>query len=53
VWSALRSPRGLWHNQRSVMQHDSHRSTSSTLAGLAGRASYAGGSWRFYAWRFI
>jgi hypothetical protein len=20
---------------------------------LAGRTSYAGGSWRFYAWRFI
>jgi len=38
------------------MQHDCHRSTSSTLAGLAGlagRTSYAGGSWRFYAWRFI
>jgi len=35
------------------MQNDSHRSTSSTLAGTAGRTSYSGGSWRFYAWRFI
>jgi len=34
------------------MQNYSHRSTS-TLAGLAGRTSYAGGTWRFYAWRFI
>jgi hypothetical protein len=36
------------------MQNDSHRSTSSSLAGRAGRTAYAdGGSWRFYAWRFI
>jgi hypothetical protein len=35
------------------MPNDNHRSTSSTLAGLAGRTSYVGGSWRFYAWRFI
>jgi hypothetical protein len=49
----LRDPRPLWHNQRSAMLNDSHESTSSQLAGLAGRTSYAGGSWRFYAWRFI
>jgi hypothetical protein len=35
------------------MQNDSHRSTSSKLAGLAGRTSYSGGAWRYYAWRFI
>jgi hypothetical protein len=49
---ALRDSRVLWHNHLSVMQNDSHRSTSS-LAGLAGSTSYAGGSWRYYAWRFI
>jgi len=49
----LRDSRALWHNHLSVMQNDSHRSTSSTFAGLAGRTSYAGGSWRYYAWRFI
>jgi hypothetical protein len=48
----LRSARDLWHNHRSAMQNDAHQSTS-TLAGLAGRTSYAGGSWRYYAWRFI
>jgi hypothetical protein len=35
------------------MQNDSHRSTSSQLAGLAGSTSYPTGSWRYYAWRFI
>jgi hypothetical protein len=34
------------------MSSDSHRSTLLN-AGLAGRSSFAGASWRFYAWRFI
>jgi hypothetical protein len=49
----LHKLRDLWHNHASVMQNDSHRSTSSQLAGLAGWTSCAGGSWRYYAWRFI
>jgi hypothetical protein len=35
------------------MQNDSHRSTSSQLAGTAGTTSYPAGYWRAYAWRFI
>ncbi len=35
------------------MSNHSHRTTSEQLAGIAGRTSYPGGSWRFYAWRFI
>jgi hypothetical protein len=43
----------LWHNHPSAMTDHDH-STRSTPAGTAaGRSSYAGGSWRFYAWRFI
>jgi hypothetical protein len=42
----------LWHNHVSAMSSDGHRSTLRT-AGLAGRSSFAGSSWRFYAWRFI
>jgi len=49
----LRNSRVLWHNHRSAMQNDSHRSTSSQLAGLAGTTSYTAGYWRAYAWRFI
>jgi hypothetical protein len=35
------------------MSDDSRPTTLRSTAGLAGRTSYAGGSWRYYAWRFI
>jgi len=35
------------------MFDDSRTTTTRSSAGLAGRTSYAGGSWRYYAWRFI
>jgi hypothetical protein len=35
------------------MSNDRHSTTSPQLAGTAGRMSYADGSWRYYAWRFI
>ncbi len=50
---ALRAPRRLWHNHGSAMSNDGRHTTLARSAGLAGRTSYAGGSWRFYAWRFI
>jgi hypothetical protein len=43
----------LAQSRASAMHDDSHRSTSQQLAGTAGRTSYAGGYWRYYAWRFI
>jgi len=49
----LRDPLALWHNPDSAMSHHGRPTTLLRTAGSAGRTSYAGGSWRFYAWRFI
>jgi hypothetical protein len=48
----LRDPRDLWHNHMSAMSSHGHRTTEQ-LAGPAGHTSYADGTWRYYAWRFI